>query len=82
MRILGIAGSIRRGSHNRRLLRAAGELLPPGAILPWDANANSNHGIWAIEAGPNGQMAFMGYFTRIGGSKQQMIAKYSASHLI
>ena len=49
-----------------------------GAILPWDANANSNHGIWAIETGPNGQMAFMGYFTRIGGSKQQMIAKYSA----
>ena len=53
-----------------------------GAILAWDANANSNHGIWAIETGPNGQMAFMGYFTRIGGSKQQMIAKYSAAHLI
>ena len=53
-----------------------------GEVLAWDANANSNHGIWAIEAGPNGQMAFTGYFTRIGGSKQQMIAKYSASHLI
>jgi chromate reductase len=37
MRILGIAGSLRRGSHNRRLLRAAGEALPPGAVLvEWD----------------------------------------------
>ena len=33
MRILGIAGSLRRGSHNRRLLRAAGHALPPGAEL-------------------------------------------------
>jgi chromate reductase, NAD(P)H dehydrogenase (quinone) len=33
MRILGIAGSLRRGSHNRRLLRAAGAALPPGADL-------------------------------------------------
>jgi chromate reductase len=37
MRILGIAGSLRRGSHNRRLLRAAGETLPPGAeLVEWD----------------------------------------------
>jgi len=33
MRILGISGSLRRGSHNRRLLRAAGDALPPGAVL-------------------------------------------------
>ncbi len=40
MRILGIAGSVRRGSHNRRLLRAAAELLPPGAVLvEWDGLA-------------------------------------------
>ena len=31
MRVLGIAGSLRRDSHNRRLLRAAAQLLPPGA---------------------------------------------------
>jgi chromate reductase len=37
MRILGIAGSVRRGSHNRRLLRAAGDLLPPGVdFVEWD----------------------------------------------
>jgi chromate reductase len=46
MRILGVAGSLRRGSHNRKLLRAAGALLPPGvefvefdglkAIPPYD----------------------------------------------
>jgi chromate reductase len=40
MRILGIAGSLRRDSHNRRLLRAAGTLLPPGATLDeWDGLA-------------------------------------------
>ena len=48
MRILGIAGSLRRQSHNRKLLRAAAELLPPGvalerfqgleAIPPYDAD--------------------------------------------
>ena len=37
MRILGIAGSVRRGSHNRRLLRAAGDMLPPGVdFVEWD----------------------------------------------
>jgi chromate reductase len=30
MRVLGVSGSLRRDSHNRRLLRAAAELLPPG----------------------------------------------------
>src|SRR5919202_466917 len=40
MRILGIAGSLRRGSHNRRLLRAASAALPPGAVLvEWDGLA-------------------------------------------
>src|SRR5690242_10695133 len=29
MKLLGVAGSLRRDSHNRRLLRAAGSLLPP-----------------------------------------------------
>jgi chromate reductase, NAD(P)H dehydrogenase (quinone) len=33
MRILGIAGSLRAASHNRKLLRAAGDHLPPGASL-------------------------------------------------
>ena len=37
MRILGISGSLRRGSYNRRLLRAAGDALPPGAdLVEWD----------------------------------------------
>ena len=40
MRILGIAGSLRRGSHNRKLLRAAGALLPPGVeLVEWDGLA-------------------------------------------
>ena len=33
MRVLAISGSLRRDSHNRRLLRAAANLLPPGVEL-------------------------------------------------
>ena len=33
LRILGISGSMRRGSHNTSLLRAAAKLLPPGVEL-------------------------------------------------
>jgi chromate reductase, NAD(P)H dehydrogenase (quinone) len=33
LRVLGIAGSLRRDSHNLRLLRAAAALLPPDAEL-------------------------------------------------
>ena len=37
MQILGISGSLRLDSHNAKLLRAAGELLPAGAELDiWD----------------------------------------------
>jgi chromate reductase, NAD(P)H dehydrogenase (quinone) len=37
MRILAISGSLRRGSHNTSLLRAAGELLAPSAeLVLWD----------------------------------------------
>ena len=37
MRILGISGSLRRGSHNRALLRAAAATLPSGVTLDvWD----------------------------------------------
>jgi chromate reductase len=37
MRVLGLSGSLRRGSHNRALLRAAAALLPPGAeLVEWD----------------------------------------------
>ncbi|HKJ35787.1 MAG TPA: NAD(P)H-dependent oxidoreductase, partial [Solirubrobacterales bacterium] len=33
MRILTISGSLRRGSHNSRLLRAASDLVPAGVEL-------------------------------------------------
>jgi chromate reductase len=33
MRVLGISGSLRRESHNTRLLLLAGRLMPPGAEL-------------------------------------------------
>jgi chromate reductase, NAD(P)H dehydrogenase (quinone) len=41
MRILGISGSLRRDSYNTKLLRAAGELLPPGAELELYAELES-----------------------------------------
>ncbi len=59
MRVLGVSGSLRRGSHNRQLLRAAAKLLPPGtefvefdglkAIPPFDEDdeAISNTGLQA-----------------------------------
>lgn len=41
MRILGISGSLRRGSHNTKLLRAAAATLPPEAeFVEWDGLAD------------------------------------------
>ncbi len=41
MRILGISGSLRRGSHNRTLLRAAKMELPTGVdFVEWDGLAD------------------------------------------
>jgi chromate reductase len=41
MRILGISGSLRRGSHNRKLLRAAAAALPSGVdLVEWDGLAD------------------------------------------
>ena len=40
MRVLGISGSLRRDSHNRRLLRAAASALPSGAeLVEWNGLA-------------------------------------------
>jgi chromate reductase, NAD(P)H dehydrogenase (quinone) len=37
MKVLGISGSLRRDSYNRRLLETAGELMPPGTEFEiWD----------------------------------------------
>ena len=51
VRILGISGSLRRGSHNTALLRAAADVLPPGVELeiyeglrelpPYDADVDT-----------------------------------------
>ncbi|HSI79243.1 MAG TPA: NADPH-dependent FMN reductase [Solirubrobacterales bacterium] len=52
MRLLGLSGSLRRGSYNARLVRAAAELLPPPAELvvyerlravpPYDADLDAD----------------------------------------
>ena len=59
LRILGISGSLRRGSHNTNLLRAAAELLPPGVELdvydglrdlpPYDADLDLHPADPAVE---------------------------------
>src|SRR5215213_7266872 len=59
MRILAISGSLRRDSHNTRLLRAAAQMLPPGAELelfdglaavpPYDEDADVEPGPEAVE---------------------------------
>lgn len=58
MRVLGLSGSLRRGSHNSALLRAAAPLLPPGAELevfpglraipPYDADEDGGGGPAAV----------------------------------
>jgi chromate reductase len=59
LRILGLSGSLRRGSHNANLLRAAVKLLPPGAELeiydglrdlpPYDADLDVDPAPHAVE---------------------------------
>lgn len=44
MRILAISGSLRRDSHNTRLLRAAAQMLPPGVELEmWERLGDLPH---------------------------------------
>lgn len=44
MRILGLSGSLRRGSHNTNLLRAAARALPPGVeLVVYDGLADLPH---------------------------------------
>jgi chromate reductase len=60
MRVLGLSGSLRRDSYNSNLLRAAAELLPPGAELevfeglkaipPYDADDDVQPAPAAVQA--------------------------------
>jgi chromate reductase, NAD(P)H dehydrogenase (quinone) len=59
VRVLGISGSLRRESHNTRLLRAAAEALPPGvelelfdgleALPPYNEDADLHSGPPAVQ---------------------------------
>ncbi len=60
MKVLGISGSLRRDSHNTKLLRAAGAMLPPGvelelwedlkAVPPYDADDDTGERAWSLRA--------------------------------
>ena len=80
MRILGIAGSLRRGSHNRRLLRAAGDALPPGVVLvEWEGLAGLPAFDEDLENTP--PEAVRAFFAVIEGADALLIAtpEYNAS---
>src|SRR5918996_4821347 len=80
MRILGISGSLRRGSHNRRLLRAAGDMLPPGAdLVEWDGLAGLPIFDEDLESAPPEPVR--GLFEAIEGADALLIAtpEYNAS---
>src|SRR5215471_5913384 len=63
MRILGISGSLRRGSHNRTLLRAARAELPAGVdLVEWDGLAGLPAFNEDLErAPPTAVRAFLGF---------------------
>ena len=80
MRILGIAGSLRRGSHNRRLLQAASSLLPPGVeLVEWDGHAGIPAFDEDLENDP--PQAVREFFSAIEGADALLIAtpEYNAS---
>src|SRR4051794_34443076 len=80
MRILGISGSLRRGSHNRKLLRAAGTLLPPGAeLVEWDGLAGLPAFDEDLENTP--PAAVKAFFEAIKGADALLIStpEYNAS---
>src|SRR3954453_14904757 len=80
MRILGIAGSRRRGSHNRKLLRAAGALLPPGVeLVEWEGLAGLPAFDEDLEATP--PAAVLDFFEAIDQADAILIAtpEYNAS---
>jgi chromate reductase len=80
MRILGISGSLRRGSHNRKLLRAAGALLPPGVeLVEWDGLAGLPAFDEDLETTPPQPVA--DFFTAVEAADALLIAtpEYNAS---
>jgi chromate reductase, NAD(P)H dehydrogenase (quinone) len=80
MRILGIAGSLRRGSHNRKLLRAAASELPSGAeLVEWDGLASLPAFDEDLELTPPPAVA--AFLAQVAGSDALLIAtpEYNAS---
>jgi chromate reductase, NAD(P)H dehydrogenase (quinone) len=85
IRILGIAGSLRRGSYNRAALRAATELAPKGAILfvtpeyNWSVSGVLKNAIdWASR--PHGDSAWNGKPAAIMGASTGAIGTARAQN--
>jgi chromate reductase len=80
MRILGIAGSVRRGSYNRMLLRAAGKALPPWVeLVEWEGLDGLPIFNEDMEDSPPGSV--QDFFEAIEGAHGLLIAtpEYNAS---
>jgi chromate reductase, NAD(P)H dehydrogenase (quinone) len=81
MRILGIAGSLRRDSHNRVLLRAAADLLPSGAELQeWEGLADLPAFDEDLEAAP--PLAVQRFLDEVAAADALLIATPEYNHSI
>jgi chromate reductase len=80
VRILGIAGSLRRGSHNRKLLRAARSALPPRVeLVEWEGLGSLPIFDEDFEASP--PAAVQAFLEAVDGADALLIAtpEYNAS---
>jgi len=80
VRVLGIAGSLRRGSHNRKLLRAARSALPPGVeLVEWEGLGSLPVFDEDLEASP--PAAVQEFLEAVDGADALLIAtpEYNAS---
>ena len=73
MRILGIAGSLRAGSHNRQLLRLAAETLPDGVELAvWEGLRDCLRSTRTTEGTPS--VAVAGFRSAVAAADAVLIA--------
>jgi chromate reductase len=77
MRVLGVSGSLRAGSHNAKLLRAAAGLLPPGCELELFDGLKA---IPAYDADDERPPAVAALFEAIAGADAVLVATPEYNH--
>lgn len=80
MRVLAIPGSVRSGSHNARLLRAAAELSPEGVeVVVWDRLADLPHFDEDLEHAPGAAVEALRAAAREAGAVLIATPEYNHS---